>query len=75
MTIRHLWLQKTSEATITSPAHTVAFLDPALDDYVIVKDYVHVDPDCIAQYLVKLGVCIIILLFFGASELAPVALL
>ena len=69
----HLRLQEAPESAITSPAHAIALLDPALHDYILANDNMDIDPDTVPQHLVELRIGIGILAFFSPAELAPKA--
>ena len=72
--IAHLRLKETSKLAISSPSHAVALLYATLNNDLLLHDDVNVDPDAVAQYLVKLHIRIKVLLLFCSSELAPEAL-
>ena len=72
--IAHLRLKKTSKLAITSPSHAVALLNSTLNNDLLLYDDVNVDPDAVAQYLIKLYIRVKVLLLFCSSELAPEAL-
>ena len=69
--VGHLWLKKASKDPITCPTNAITLLDAALNDDICVDDLMHVDPDGVLQYFVKLGVCINVLLTLFATELTP----
>lgn len=69
----HLRFEKSSEFTITSPAHSISLFNPALNNDVRVNDNVLVDPYTVAKHLIKLSIGIRILLNLSSSEFAPEA--
>ena len=62
MTIIHLRLQESSEATITCPSNTIASLYAALYNDLLLHDHVNVDPDSVAQNLLQLCISVNVLL-------------
>ena len=72
MTTLHLWLQEASELLILRcPSHTVAGLDTALDERLIVDDSVDIEPNTVLQDHVQLLTGILILLLFSTGEFTP----